>query len=247
LQEVLFPRPDAWTGIPSDCLKSLLKMTAIQDKDILIPRMKLTGIFSNALGALGVVLPLLGTAFAQTSAPPAQASSSFAPIVFPARGQTQQQMDKDKTDCYAWAKNQTGFDPVAASLQANNQPVQTVTPPVQTAPPPPPPPQGNVVRGGARGAAGGAAVGAIAGDAGKGAAIGAVAGGAVSGIRQRRAGQAQQEAAAQQQAAQNQAALDQQAAQQQAAAQQTSANQQKLDAYKRAFQACMEGKGYTVR
>jgi len=87
-------------------------------------------------------------------------------------------------------------------------------------------PDGAGIRGGARGAAAGAAIGAIAGDAGKGAAIGAVAG-ALRGRRVKRASGQQQ----QQQANQNAAAMEQQYA---------------AD-YNKAFSACMEGKGYTVK
>jgi uncharacterized protein HemX len=198
---------------------------------------------AKSSGLLAIITSLLGTAYAQTqiqtSAPPAQVTSPTAPIVFPARGQTQAQMDQDKADCYAWAKQQTGYDPAAAAMQAQNQPPPTTT----YVQPVPPPQQGGALRGGGRGAAAGAAIGAIAGDAGKGAAIGAASGGAVGGVRQRRANEAQEQAIAQQQ----QAIMDQQAAQQQAAAQRAAANQQKLDAYERAFKACMEGKGYTVR
>ncbi len=85
---------------------------------------------------------------------------------------------------------------------------------------------GSTVRGAAGGAAAGAAVGAIAGDAGKGAAIGATLG-AFRGAAGR--------ARAKEQAAQN--------AQQQAAAQE----QAMVQSFKKAFAACMEGKGYTVK
>lgn len=93
-----------------------------------------------------------------------------------------------------------------------------------------PPPQqtgpavggGQRVRGAARGAAGGAAIGAIAGDAGQGAGIGAVAG-AMAGGRQAR----------QQQAAQNQQGVNQQ--------------QQLINTHYRAYGACMEGRGYTIK
>ncbi len=85
---------------------------------------------------------------------------------------------------------------------------------------------GTAVAGAAGGAAAGAAIGAIAGDAGKGAAIGAVLGG----LRGRRAKVVHDE---KQQQANNQAA---------------SAEEQALmDKYKKAFTACMEGKGYTVK
>jgi hypothetical protein len=93
-----------------------------------------------------------------------------------------------------------------------------------------PPPQqtgpavggGQRVGGAARGAAGGAAIGAIAGDAGKGAAAGAVVGTMAGGrrARQQQAGQ-QQQAQAQQQGA--------------------------IQTYYRAYGACMEGRGYTIK
>ena len=114
-------------------------------------------------------------------------------FIYPTRGQSPQQQDRDRYECHSWAVQQTGFDPSRA----------------QTAQAPPPSqeaPQGGVLRGGARGAALGAVGGAIAGDAGKGAAMGAVVGGLFGGMR--RAGQKQRQqqeqaayAAQQQQAA----------------------------------------------
>jgi hypothetical protein len=87
-------------------------------------------------------------------------------------------------------------------------------------------PNGSMIIGGARGAAAGAAIGAITGDAGKGAAIGAVAGG-LRGIRARRVGSRME------QAANNQAAAAQE--------------KQLMDNFKKAFSACMEAKGYTIK
>ena len=85
---------------------------------------------------------------------------------------------------------------------------------------------GSAVRGSARGAAGGAAIGAIAGDAGKGAAIGALVGG-VRGRRSKVVGDEME------QQANNQAAAEK--------------SEELLNDYKKAFSACMEGKGYTVK
>lgn len=121
-----------------------------------------------------------------------------AQFVYPSKGQSAEQQNKDSYECYGWAKAQSGVDPGA-----------------------PPPPvdrgarAGSTVGGAARGAAVGAAVGGIAGDAGKGAAAGAVVGGA----RGRRRGvDAEQARAA-----------------------------ETRSAYDRAFAACMEGRGYTIR
>jgi hypothetical protein len=82
-----------------------------------------------------------------------------------------------------------------------------------------------VAGGAAKGALGGAAIGAIAGDAGKGAAVGAATGGVVGGARNRR-GQEKEAAQAQQAASDTQA---------------------KLATYQRAYAACLEGRGYTVK
>ena len=125
------------------------------------------------------------------------ASSALAQdlIIYPAKGQSQEQMEKDKFECYTWGKQQTGFDPMA-------QPKATAPPPAQEAK------QGGVVRGAARGALAGVAIGAIAGDAGKGAAIGAAGGGLFGGMR--RKDQQRQQEQAEQQWAQQQAANYQQ-------------------------------------
>lgn len=85
---------------------------------------------------------------------------------------------------------------------------------------------GTAVVGAAGGAAAGAAIGAIAGDAGKGAAIGAV----VGGLRGRRAKVVGDEMQQQQ----NNAAA-------------AAATQEMMNNFKKAFSACLEGKGYTVK
>ncbi len=132
-------------------------------------------------------------------------------MVFPADGQDAKQQSQDEYTCYGWAKEQSGFDPMAL-------PTATEAPPQQEAP-----------KGGAvRGAAGGAAIGAIVGDsdsAKKGAAAGAVVGGA----RRNRQRQG---------AAQEQANWEQEQSQQYAAARTN---------YNRAYGACLEGKGYSVK
>jgi hypothetical protein len=89
-------------------------------------------------------------------------------------------------------------------------------------PPPPPPAGGERLRGAARGAAGGAAIGAIAGDAGKGAAVGAVGGTMLGGARARNNKQA-------------------------AAASAQAQTQGAMDTFNRAWGACMDGRGYSVK
>jgi outer membrane lipoprotein SlyB len=140
-------------------------------------------------------------------------------MVYPAKGQSQDQMEQDKFQCYNWAKKQTGFDPMAT--------------PTASQPPPPQQSQGSVAGGAGRGAVGGgllgAGIGAISGNARKGAAIGAVSGGAIGGMR--RSSQQRQD----------------QRAQQQWADQQNAQYMQQRNNYNRAYGACLEGRGYTVR
>ena len=116
-------------------------------------------------------------------------------FIYPTKGQSKEQIEKDKYECYRWAKDQTGFDPM-------QQPKATAPPPQQQ------PKQGGVLRGAGRGAAVGAVGGAIGGDAGKGAAIGAASGALIGGMRRR--SQARNQKQAEEQWAQEQAATYQQ-------------------------------------
>jgi hypothetical protein len=97
------------------------------------------------------------------------------PIVYPAKGQSSAQQQRDEGECGVWAKDNTGVDPAVLATQP--------PPPAETGP------GGQRVRGAARGALAGTAIGAIAGDTGKGAAIGATAG-VFAGGRQARRDQA---------------------------------------------------------
>ena len=106
-------------------------------------------------------------------------------MIYPKGGQSSQQLDQDKFECYSWSKNESGFDPMA--------------PPTATAPPP----QQQKKKGGfLRGAARGAALGAIIGDSSDDAKTGAAAGAAIGGMR--RADQKRKETQAQDQWEQDQ-------------------------------------------
>jgi hypothetical protein len=167
------------------------------------------------------------TAFAETppaTAPPSPAATpkpaTLGLAVYPGSGQDATQQGKDEGECYAWAKQQTGIDPTAAPAPAAAADA----------------PKGGAVKGAARGAARGAAVGAIGEDdrvrdegnldAGEGAAAGAVAGAARGRRAQRKAGK-QAEAQAQQAAQAQDAAAK--------------------DTFKKAWGACLEGRGYSVK
>lgn len=118
--------------------------------------------------------------------------------VYPAKGQSDEKMSRDKYECHQWAVGSTGYDPAAAS---GSQPQRR-----------------GLLGGAARGAALGAIGGAIAGDAGTGAAAGAAVGAAGTGLRNRRSRVEHQQA-------------------------QGSADAE----FNRAYSACLEGRGYTVK
>lgn len=162
----------------------------------------------------GYALLIASVGLAQT--PQSETSTSFAKslgiYVFPAKDQDQATQNKDDADCYRWAVEQSGIDPL--------NPPKVEAEQVDTSP------DGTAIAGAARGAAAGVAIGAIAGDAGKGAAIGAVAGG-LAGRRAKVVGDAQQQQRNEQAAAQQQAAMS--------------------SSFRKAFTACLEGKGYTVK
>jgi len=110
--------------------------------------------------------------------------------IYPSKGQSQQQQDKDRYECHTWAAQQTGFDPSKAYPSNPNY----------LDPQPYRPSQSHVLKGAGRGAAMGAVGGAIAGDAGKGAAAGAAIGGLAGGLKRRDERRQQQQAAQQNQA-----------------------------------------------
>jgi hypothetical protein len=147
----------------------------------------------------------------------AAAGYAQEPIIFPAKGQSDEQMEQDKYACYSWAKKESSFDPMAV--------------PTASAPPPK---QKETKASAGRGAVGGAVVGAglskITGHSAKKGAVAGGAGGAVVG-GSRKAGTAEENKKANQQWANEQGAE----------------YTQKRNHYNRAFAACMEGKGYTVK
>ena len=106
------------------------------------------------------------------------ASASAQQYVYPAKGQSAGQQQKDEGECHAWAVKQSKYDPANPPKQA------AAAAPATTA-------TGTTPGAGARGAARGAVVGGMMGDAGAGAAAGAVAARGQS--RRQNAAQAQQQ------------------------------------------------------
>src|SRR5262245_47979742 len=126
---------------------------------------------------------------------------------YPQKGQSEEQLEKDKEECHDWAVKQTGTDPVKMANEAA--------------------PSGK--EGGGGGAAAGAGLGAVhgalGGDAGAGAARGVGMAGLIRVIRARRQMNQQHEAYMQ--------SHEEREAQ--------------LGNYDRAYSACLEARGYTVR
>jgi hypothetical protein len=165
--------------------------------------------------------------------PPAPfVSRSLGLFAYPREGQDAAKQLLDEAECFAWARTQTGIDPLAPASPRTEPPASAGAQPGQAGEPP----AKGALAGAAGGAVAGTAIGAIAGDAGKGAAIGATTGlvGRARMARKaakEREGQAQAEARAQSaQAAQAKAAADEQRA-----------------TFNRAFGACLEGRSYTVK
>jgi hypothetical protein len=182
--------------------------------------------------ALGVGIP---AAAQQAAAPPAAAapacppgttctpqplpSSTLGLFPFPAKQQTKEQQLQDEQACYAWAKDQTAIDP--ATVKANPDSAAKASQEKMAAAA-----TGAAVAGAAKGAAAGAVISAAGGgDAGHGAGAGAAAG-AIAGRRAKKQAVAQ---AGAQGAAANQAQVD-----------------ELMNTFKKAFTACITGKGYTV-
>ena len=137
-------------------------------------------------------------------------------MVYPAQGQSPEQLERDRYECHVWAVQQTGFDPSRAGVPPGQRVV------VEPANPP--------GAGTAVGAIAGAILGAvIAGprDAGFGAVFGGITGAAVGSTS---------DANAQARANYEQARLDQGYAQGAAVA----------SNYRRAISACLDARGYKI-
>jgi hypothetical protein len=149
-------------------------------------------------------------------------AGAMGTYAFPQKGQTQEQQAQDETNCAQWAQSQTGLNPAVLQYQqqqamANQQQAQTAAKP-------------NAVRTLGRAALTGAALGGINNNMDDGAGKGAVMGLTVGASR----------TIAQSRDAQAQAQVDSANAQ----AQQAQGASQE---YVRAYCACMEGKGYSIR
>jgi hypothetical protein len=188
---------------------------------------------------LAAAVPAL-PAMAQTDETPSEpeAASPAQEIdvyVFPKKDQSAEQQRKDEAECFDAAEKQSGVDPktppprppTAAEKQAAaDQAAQNA-----------PQYQGAKRRGAVGGAAVGAVGGAIFGHPGAGAAIGAGAGVARGHNRQEQANAASQQ----------QAAASAVAQQKKAYSRKKAAYDKDMKDFKRAFGACLDSRGYSVK
>ena len=190
---------------------------------------------ARAAIALAVAFTLVLSACADTPPPrrpvvrtrvtpqpePVQPPISTQVYVYPTKGQSPEQLSRDRYECYLWSVRQTGFDPSQTSL-APHQRVEVV----------PMPPSGSDT---AAGAIAGAVIGAVVADprhTAAGAVGGAIVGGALG---------AASDASREAQAKQVQQRYDRQSAARNAQLEEQAGN------YRRALSACLEGRGYTVK
>jgi outer membrane lipoprotein SlyB len=180
----------------------------------------------NRISILAASLVLTGCATSSTYTTTGTAAVAAAPqpphvYFYPQQGQSPQQQDRDRYDCFNWAGTQTAFDPSRHPLPRETR--EAVVPAY---------PSGSVAL---AGAATGALVGAAVSDPwhrGEGALIGAVAGTMLGA-----AAESAQKPAMQQVASPSQRRDDSAA----------SGYERQAAEFRRAMSACLEGRGYAVK
>lgn len=175
----------------------------------------------GGVAALAAATVLLGACVAEPPPrprpPPPPPPIDTTVYAYPLHGQTPEQLDRDRYECYGWAKQQTGFDPSAANLPPEAR-VRVVGGP--------PPGTGTAV-----GAVTGAVIGAAVSNPwnrGFGALAGALVGGAIGSSADAANAQRQHEAVVYDRA-------------------QLAQIQSQAASYRRALSACLEGRGYSVK
>lgn len=159
---------------------------------------------------------------AAPSTEPSSALPADADIyVYPSKGQTEKQLDRDRYECHNWSVAQSHYNPSEPHL-APHQQIRVVEMP---------PPGQQTIAGAVTGAVIGAAIGSPR-DTGEGAAVGAVVG-AVAGASSESARRKESERM------NSRVSAD-------AQAERARLERQASD-YRRAISACLEGRGYTVK
>jgi hypothetical protein len=147
---------------------------------------------SLARAAALVLAAGAGLAQAQSAGYTGTERAATSAVIYPAKGQSARQQDRDRYDCHDWARQQTGYDPSQPAPAAAAAPSSSGGGA---------PPSGAMARGALRGAAVGELVNH---DAGRGAAVGVLGSAVVERAQARQTEQARQQQAAQQQAARSQ-------------------------------------------
>lgn len=148
--------------------------------------------------------------------------------VYPSQGQTDERLAEDRFACHQWAVKESGFDPSAFEESVPPRFIRVPVPSNSAA--------GATGRGAVIGSIAGAIIGAHDSTAGKGAIIGAAVG-ALAGATAEGQGQLKAEEQAEAEAARQERLL---------AESKVERGLQRSD-YRRAIEACLEGRGYTVR
>jgi outer membrane lipoprotein SlyB len=148
-------------------------------------------------------------------------------FVYPANGQSDEQLANDRYECHRWAVKETNFDPTDFG--------DTAPPPVVRVPVPENKAAGATAKGAVAGAIAGAVLG-HGGDKAKDVVTGAIAG-SIAGAAVEQSGElkAQQEA------------QDEARRQAEEVAKSKAEKALRRSDYRRAITACLEGRGYTVR
>jgi len=146
-------------------------------------------------------------------------------IIFPASGQSANELLADKSECKTIAMGKSGFNPDTYTKETS---ATIVPPPIYNS--------GGSGVNAVSGAATGAVVGAIAGDAGKGAAIGAVTGAIFGGVERAQRQEEEAEWQRQYQSMQNYQIQEQ-----------NNYRAQSKEQYDFVLKSCLENRGYSVK
>jgi len=166
--------------------------------------------------------PPVEPATTSTATVPSTAVPADADIyVYPSKGQTDKQLDRDRYECHNWAVSQSRYNPSEPHL-APHQQIRVMEGP---------PPGQSTVAGAVTGAVIGAAIGSPR-DTGEGAVAGAIAG-AVIGASSESARRKESERVNTRVSAETQA--------------ERARLEREASDYRRAISACLEGRGYTVK
>jgi hypothetical protein len=189
-----------------------------------------------AFRAILTAFPVL-PAFAQTEGEekaesPAQAVGVY---VFPQKNQDAEQQDKDEKECFDSASSQSGVDPAKPPPRppTKRQQEAVAAEAAQNAPQASGGRGRGAVKGGVVGTVGGALLGAPVAGAAVGAGVGTVRGGS----KQKQANAS----------AQDQAAAEAVARQKKAYQREKAAYDKEMESFKRAFGACLDARGYSVK